>query len=99
MSNSKIYHTLISCSIEGIIAVLLNEQSDLAEERIFEFLSEHRYTKLSFDGKEVMKFFNIKPGKMIKDIKDRLFDALLDGEVSNSKEDQLEFIKREFNFK
>jgi len=45
------------------------------------------------NGKDIMKLFNINPGKEVGILKNSLKDAILDGKIQNNKEDSLRFIK------
>lgn len=44
------------------------------------------------DGEDIMKFFNIKPGRKVGIIKNAIREAILDGEINNNKEDAMEFM-------
>ena len=43
-------------------------------------------------GKEIMKVFKLKPGKIIGNIKSEIEEAILDGKIQNSYEEALEYL-------
>jgi hypothetical protein len=47
------------------------------------------------DGKEIMKIFNLQPGREIGDLKKALKDAILDGIVPNEHDAALDFIMQQ----
>lgn len=44
------------------------------------------------DGEDIMKFFNIKPGRKVGIIKNAIREAILDGDINNNKKDATEFM-------
>jgi poly(A) polymerase len=44
------------------------------------------------DGQDIMEFFDIKPGRKVGIIKNAIREAILDGDISNNKEDAMEFM-------
>ncbi|HOZ83932.1 MAG TPA: HD domain-containing protein [Niabella sp.] len=46
------------------------------------------------DGVEIMQIFNLQPSKFVGILKDSLKDAILDGEIENTKEAALLFLKQ-----
>jgi poly(A) polymerase len=50
-------------------------------------------------GEDIMQAFNIKPGRQVGEIKALIKDAVLDGVVDNTKEDLIQYIKDNWNFK
>jgi len=44
------------------------------------------------DGEDIMKLFNIKPGRKVGIIKNAIRDAILDGEISNDKQEAFKFM-------
>ncbi|HEX8041531.1 MAG TPA: HD domain-containing protein, partial [Chryseosolibacter sp.] len=45
-------------------------------------------------GDEIMKMFNIPPGKVIGDIKEQIKEAILEGEIANDREEALQLLKK-----
>jgi poly(A) polymerase len=48
------------------------------------------------DGEEIMKLFNLTPGREIGILKNALKDAILDGEVANDYNEAKEFLEKKF---
>lgn len=46
-------------------------------------------------GEEIMQLFNIQPGREIGILKEKVKEAILEGEISNDKEEATEFVLRE----
>jgi len=44
------------------------------------------------DGEEIMQFFNIKPGRKVGIIKNAIREAILDGEITNDRQEAMEFM-------
>jgi len=44
------------------------------------------------DGEEIMRFFNIKPGRKVGIIKNAIREAILDGEITNDRREAMEFM-------
>jgi hypothetical protein len=64
--------------------------------QIDHYLIHLQYLKVNFNGKEVAEHFNLKPGKLIGSIKDSVSDAIMNGDIPNSKPDILCFIQTQF---
>jgi poly(A) polymerase len=45
-------------------------------------------------GDEIIKMFNLKPSRIIGDLKDRIKEAILDGEIRNDRDEALELLKK-----
>tara|TARA_B110000008_G_scaffold276986_1_gene317379 strand:- start:4631 stop:6052 length:1422 start_codon:yes stop_codon:yes gene_type:complete len=43
-------------------------------------------------GKEIMKMFNLDPGKVVGEIKSEIEEAILDGKIENSREEAIEYL-------
>lgn len=48
-------------------------------------------------GEEIMEMFNLKPGREIGILKERVKEAILEGEIANDKKEAIEFVIREAN--
>ncbi len=46
------------------------------------------------DGREIMEMYNLTPGPAVGNIKDRIQDAILDGEIENTREAALAFMDK-----
>jgi tRNA nucleotidyltransferase/poly(A) polymerase len=51
-----------------------------------------RNWKPPVDGNEIMQLFSLPPGKAVGIMKNRLKDAILDGEIPNKREEALQFL-------
>jgi poly(A) polymerase len=47
-------------------------------------------------GEDIMKLYNLQPGRQIGVLKNSLKDAILDGEIENSYESALKFLNEKF---
>lgn len=45
-------------------------------------------------GDEIMRLFNLPPGRIIGELKDRIKDAILDGEIQNDRQQALDLLKK-----
>jgi poly(A) polymerase len=45
-------------------------------------------------GDEIIKMFNLPPSRIIGDLKDRIKEAILEGEISNNREEALELLRK-----
>ena len=45
-------------------------------------------------GKEIMKMFNLDPGKVVGEIKSEIEEAILDGKIENSREEAIEYLSK-----
>jgi poly(A) polymerase len=45
-------------------------------------------------GDEIIRMFNLQPSRMIGDLKDRIKEAILEGEISNNREEALELLRK-----
>jgi poly(A) polymerase len=45
-------------------------------------------------GDEIIRMFNLPPSRMIGDLKDRIKEAILEGEISNNREEALELLRK-----
>lgn len=69
---------------------------DRVEKRIQEVEKKDkiRNWKNPISGEEIMEVLNVSPGPIIGQIKDRIKDAILDGEISNSHEEAYRYLLR-----
>jgi poly(A) polymerase len=56
-----------------------------------------RNFKVPLDGTEIMKVFNIPPGRQISVIKNAVKEAIIKGEITNDHDSALEFAKQNFS--
>ena len=54
-----------------------------------------RNMKIAMSGEDIMKVFNLKPGKIIGILKSSIKDAILDGKINNTKEETLDYLLKE----
>ncbi len=54
-----------------------------------------RNMKIAMSGEDIMKVFNLKPGKIIGILKSSIKDAILDGKIKNTKEETLNYLLKE----
>ena len=61
---------------------------DLLKVRILNLAEKDslRNFKLAISGEDIMAAFNLKPSKVVGDIKDEIKNAVLDGAIANEKE-------------
>jgi len=66
------------------------------EQRIKEVEEKDRIRnfKLPVTGEDIMTYFNIKPSKEIGEIKEKIKEAILEGEIPNKREPAIELMKK-----
>ena len=69
---------------------------DLVEQRIAEVEAKDHIRNFQppVTGDEIMKLYNLPPGRIIGEIKERIKDAILDGEIKNDKEEALVLLRK-----
>lgn len=69
---------------------------DLVEQRIAEVEAKDHIRNFQppVTGDEIMKLYNLPPGRIIGEIKERIKDAILDGEIKNDKEEALALLRK-----
>ncbi|NQY67547.1 MAG: HD domain-containing protein [Flavobacteriales bacterium] len=67
----------------------------LVEEKMKEVQKEDNFRnwKSPVMGKDIMETFNIRPGKTIGIIKEKIKEAILDGKIANTKEDAITYME------
>jgi len=75
---------------------------DRVEKKIVEVEEKDRIRnwKNPISGDEIMEIMNVKPGPVIGKVKDRIKDAIMDGEIPNNHEEAYKYLmKIKNNFK
>ena len=69
---------------------------DLVEERIAEVEAKDHIRNFQppVTGDEIMKLYNLPPGRIIGDLKERIKEAILEGEIKNDKEEALALLRK-----
>jgi tRNA nucleotidyltransferase (CCA-adding enzyme) len=87
---SIIYLKLKNLPNEILFLVMMENNSNIAKERIVKFLKEYKKVSLYISGKE-LKELHLKPGPIYSQILNKLLYAKLNGEVKNQK-DEIRFV-------
>jgi|LAHS01.1.fsa_nt_gb tRNA nucleotidyltransferase (CCA-adding enzyme) len=74
--------------MEPTFAYLMGTYDDFAKEQ-----ESFKITDLALDGKDIMGTLGIAPGKEVGKIKEELFEAVVLGKVSNTRENLLAYLK------
>jgi H2-forming N5,N10-methylenetetrahydromethanopterin dehydrogenase-like enzyme len=53
-----------------------------------------RNFKLAIDGDDIMKYFNLRPSKIVGEIKEEIREAVLEGMIRNEYDDAFEYMKK-----
>lgn len=87
MEFSDIYRVTQSFSSEAFcyVASYLDSQ---AQQYLKEFLEKVKGTRLKINGGYLVKNFNLKPGKLVGDILEKLYCAKLDGVITDESEEE-----------
>ena len=74
----------------------IHNNYQLLKTRIIELEESDRIRNFQpqLDGQEIMRIFNLTPGPKVGELKKRLKDAILDGVISNTKEESIEYLKK-----
>lgn len=69
---------------------------DLVEQRIAEVEAKDHIRNFQppVTGDEIMKMYNIPPGRIIGEIKERIKEAILEGEIKNDKEEAMNLLQK-----
>lgn len=69
---------------------------DLVEQKIKEVEEKDHIRNFQppVTGDEIMKLYNLPPGRIIGEIKEQIKDAILDGVIRNNKEEAMELLQR-----
>ena len=86
LSPSSIYIKLKDAPNELLFLAMMESKSEIAKERVFNFLKIYKKEKLCISGED-LKELGIKPGPIYSYILNRLLYARLDGEVNNRQEE------------
>lgn len=79
----------------GSGANLTSWRTELFKKRLVEVQKEpFKITDLKIDGLDVMKALDIKPGRIIGDILNKTFEAVVDKKIKNTKKELINFIKK-----
>lgn len=88
---STIYLKLKDLANEVLFLVMLENDTDITKERIYNYLNKYKREILYISGRELQEL-QIKPGPVYSKILNRLLCAQLDGEVKN-KRDEIRLVK------
>ena len=69
---------------------------DLVEQRIAEVEAKDHIRNFQppVTGDEIMKIYNIPPGRIIGEIKEQIKEAILEGEIKNDKEEAMQLLQK-----
>jgi poly(A) polymerase len=69
---------------------------DLVEQKMVEVESKDsvRNFQPPVTGDEIIKMFNLQPGRIVGDIKEQIKDAILDGVIKNDREEALALLMK-----
>ncbi len=69
---------------------------DVVEQKITEVEAKDHIRNFQppVTGDEIMKLYDIPPGRIIGDIKERIKEAILEGEIRNDKEEAMELLRK-----
>ena len=69
---------------------------DLVEKKMAEVEEKDQVRNFQppITGDEIIKLFNLKPGRVVGEIKDQIKEAILDGQIHNDREQAMEFMRK-----
>ena len=69
---------------------------DLVEQKIAEVEAKDHIRNFQppVTGDEIMKIYNIPPGRIIGEIKEQIKEAILEGEIKNDKEEAMQLLQK-----
>jgi tRNA nucleotidyltransferase/poly(A) polymerase len=69
---------------------------DLVERKMAEVEEKDRIRNFQppVTGDEIIRMFNLKPGPIIREIKEEIKEAILEGTIRNDRQEALEFMLR-----
>jgi hypothetical protein len=69
---------------------------DLVEKKMIEVEQKDHVRNFQppVSGDEIIGMFNIPPGRIIGEIKERIKEAILDGEIKNDREEALQLLRK-----
>jgi poly(A) polymerase len=71
-----------------------NENFLLVKQKLVDIEEKDRIRNFQppIDGQEIMSIFNLPPSKPVGEIKDAIKDAILDGQISNNRDEAYQFM-------
>ncbi len=94
--NSEIFKLLSNFSEEILLFAAALTEEEWKREKILEYLRTWRFIKPAVDGED-LKSLGLKPGPIFKRILNELKYRIIDAEISEDREEQLQFVKAMVN--
>jgi putative nucleotidyltransferase with HDIG domain len=79
----------------GSGAKITSWRTELFKKRLDEVQKQpFKISDLKIDGNEVMKILDIKPGRIVGEILNKIFDSVVDKKIKNTRKELLSFLKK-----